>query len=376
MDVKTVLSELGLSDGEIKVYLALLKLGSSPVSHIKEESGLHRTTIYDFVEKLLNKGLISYVVRNNVKYYNAANPNKLVDYLKEKHDNLSKVLPELVDLTKDHQEEVKVEVYKGKEGLKTVMLDCIRLGEDTCGIGIDDSLYKKTLPVFIEQFQRMLKEKNMHERILTKANPDYLFDQSNTHYKFLPSDYFSPTSTLVYGNKLHMVVWEPSLTTILIQNKQLVDAYRKHFENMWNQETMIFAGDDDVRGVFDDMVENTQKGDEILAFGVPNIPPKWVDYFDDYCVRLGNKGVINKIIVDEKAKPLIDMNLKHDKVVRLRVLPSKFFSPAEVDIWGGKVAITLWSKVPKAIVMDDRQIADSFRQYFNIMWEMAKKPIP
>ena len=66
MDVKQVLSELGLSEGEIKVYMALLKLGSSPVSALKEETKLHRTTIYDFIEKLLNKGLVNHVIKNNV----------------------------------------------------------------------------------------------------------------------------------------------------------------------------------------------------------------------------------------------------------------------------------------------------------------------
>ena len=119
MDVKQVLSELGLSEGEIKVYMALLKLGSSPVSALKEETKLHRTTIYDFIEKLLNKGLVNHVIKNNVTYYNATHPNRLADFLKEKVEKLNNVLPELIKLSEFHKEEIKVEVYKGKEGYKT-----------------------------------------------------------------------------------------------------------------------------------------------------------------------------------------------------------------------------------------------------------------
>src|SRR3989344_8253028 len=98
MDAKTALAELGLSDGEIKVYLSLLKLGTVPVSRIKEDTGLHRTTIYDFVEKLLQKGLVSYVVRGNVKVYRAADPGKLKDFLGEKQSALEQVLPALHEI--------------------------------------------------------------------------------------------------------------------------------------------------------------------------------------------------------------------------------------------------------------------------------------
>jgi sugar-specific transcriptional regulator TrmB len=130
MDEKEVLKELGLSDGETKVYLALLKLGPSTVNKITKITEQHRTTIYDFLEKLLNKGLVNYVIKNNVKYYKATHPNKLMDLLKEKEDNLKNIMPSLIDLSKFQKEEVKVEVYKGKEGLKTVMLDVIRSGKE------------------------------------------------------------------------------------------------------------------------------------------------------------------------------------------------------------------------------------------------------
>ena len=58
MDVKPVLKRIGLNEGEIKVYLALLKLGSVNVNKIKLETKLHRTSIYDFLDKLNKTGLI------------------------------------------------------------------------------------------------------------------------------------------------------------------------------------------------------------------------------------------------------------------------------------------------------------------------------
>src|SRR3989338_8371900 len=94
MDEK-ILERVGLSKGEIEVYLVLLKLGSSLVSKVAQETGLHRTNIYDTLEKLREKGLVSYVIKENMKYYSSSNPDKLLDYVKEREAEIMSILPEL-----------------------------------------------------------------------------------------------------------------------------------------------------------------------------------------------------------------------------------------------------------------------------------------
>ena len=91
---KKILERAGLSKGEIEVYLTLLKLGSSLVSKVAQETGLHRTNIYDTLEKLKEKGLVSYVIRENRKHFSASNPEKLLDYIKEREKEVVSVIPE------------------------------------------------------------------------------------------------------------------------------------------------------------------------------------------------------------------------------------------------------------------------------------------
>jgi sugar-specific transcriptional regulator TrmB len=371
MDVKKVLSEVGLSDGEIEVYLALLKLGSSPVSKIKEESALHRTTIYDFVEKLLNKGLINYVVRNNVKYYNATNPEKIVEFLQEKLEHVNTVLPQLQKMTALHKEEMKIEVYKGKEGLKTVMLGYLRLKEDIVGMGIDDGLFKEALPHFIEKYQKLMEENDIHERILTKMNADYLFSTTNTEYKFLPADYFSPTSTLISGNRVQIVLWEPSLTTIMIENKKLAEVYKKHFEMLWKQESMMFKGIEEIKGLFLQMVDTIPEKEEYLAFGCPPTADKYASFFDKILGRISKKNINARLLFDERSVKQIESCNKFPDLLTKTMHP-KYMSPAETNVYGDTVAIILWTKTPQAFVIKNKEIADSFRQYFEVMWDIAK----
>ena len=140
MGTKEVLKELGLSGGEVKVYLALLKLGETSVSKLTKETGQHRTTIYDFLEHLLQRGLVNYVVKSGVKYYKVADPDKLIEYLKEKEEKLKQILPELKQLAKVPTGEVNVEVYSGVEGFKSVLNDRLRVGKDLYGFGVDEEI--------------------------------------------------------------------------------------------------------------------------------------------------------------------------------------------------------------------------------------------
>lgn len=232
METQQILKDIGLSDGEIKVYLALLKLGSVPISKIKEETNLHRTTIYDFVEKLLNKGLVSYVIKNNIKHYKATHPTKLLDFVKEKEENINGILPDLIKLTEFKKEEINVGIYKGVEGLKTILNDVLKTRQNIVIFGIDEIKFKEKFPILIEQYFKREKEAGIKERLLASEDTNFVFDKETTAYRFIPEEFFNPTPTIVYGNKVIIIVWEP-FTTILIENKELADSYKKYFEMLW-----------------------------------------------------------------------------------------------------------------------------------------------
>lgn len=232
MDVEKVLRDAGLSDGESRVYLALLKLGNAPVQKLKEESKLHRTTIYDFLDKLMKKGLANFVVKNNVKFYSAAHPDKLLAFVKEKEENIKEIMPELQQIMKKQKEDLRVEVYSGEEGVKTLLNDILRIKKDFVGFGVDESKWKEKFPILIEQYFKKEEKAGIKERLLTSEKADFVYKKKTTNYRYIPEEYFNPNPTIVYGEKVASIIWEP-LTTIVIENKQLADSFRKHFELLW-----------------------------------------------------------------------------------------------------------------------------------------------
>src|SRR3989338_8385224 len=90
-----ILEEIGLTPGEIKVYLALIGLGETTTGPIVDEARVSISKVYSILERLSKKGLVSHVVKNNVKYFKAADPNRLLIYLQEKEEHLKKQEQEL-----------------------------------------------------------------------------------------------------------------------------------------------------------------------------------------------------------------------------------------------------------------------------------------
>ncbi len=232
MRAEEALSKIGLSEGEIKVYLAILKLGSVPVNKIKSETHLHRTTIYDFIEKLLNKGFLNYVTKGNVNYYKATHPSKLLDYVKEKEETIKDILPDLKKLWDVRREDIVVGTHKGREGVKTLLNDMIKVKKNYIAFGVEDSDWEKAAPFAMAQYLKKEEEIGIKGRLLASEETEFIFGLKQHEYRYVSDEYFNPTSTVIYGVKTAIVIWDP-LTVIIIENSNLSDSYRKHFEMLW-----------------------------------------------------------------------------------------------------------------------------------------------
>jgi len=230
---ETILQELGLSEGETKVYLALLKLGSSNVHKIKEEANIHRTTVYDFVDKLIDKGLVSYVLKNGVKHFKANNVDKLKDYLSEKQDKLKDILPDLQKLQSFIKEDFSVEVHEGKEGFKYWLNLILKEGKDVFGIGIEESEYNEKYHYELENYFKKEVELGIKEHIITRKSAKFVYSNKNLEYRYLPDEFFSPTHIIIFSDYVTIQSFQNS-ATIIIKSKSFSDSYMKHFNHLWS----------------------------------------------------------------------------------------------------------------------------------------------
>src|SRR3989338_2876492 len=238
------LRSIGLTENEIKIYLDLLKSGSSTAYDISKRSGIYRVHVYDKLEQLMDKGLVTHVYSGAKKFFQATPPAKIQHYLEDRKKELelqeeavNSILPELEKMANLPKEDTFVEVFKGNEGLKYFLKDIIKTGKEVLVTGIDDQKYQEALPVFMQQYFRDLRKNKIFERVLTvKKKNIFLFDKKlapTTTYRFLEAKQFNPTNTFVYGNQVVIVTWGTPVTAVLIKNENMAETYRDHFEHLW-----------------------------------------------------------------------------------------------------------------------------------------------
>ena len=241
---KKAIKDIGLTENETEVYLTLLKLGPSPVSEIASNSKLYRPYVYDNLKKLMEKGFVSSNSREDKKYFQAVNPKRLLEYLKDKEKALENVMPDLLNLISIPKEETKIELYKGKEVMKIVQKDVIKTlknlksnqDKESLVIGVDEKKFKEIDEIAISKFFIEMKENKFKEKVLVRKGDTYLpGKKGTTKYKFISKDFFTPTSTFIYGNKVSIIIFGQPLYGLIIESKLLSESYRKQFYLIWKQ---------------------------------------------------------------------------------------------------------------------------------------------
>jgi sugar-specific transcriptional regulator TrmB len=176
------LEGIGLTKNEAKVYLTLLKLGSTTTGAVVKETGLHRL--------------------------------------------------ERPDVNK-----VRVEVYRGKEGLKTGLNDILKEGKDYYMIGCMGAARDLAKHWFAHWQKRRVKMKIMR----TVLFPNNMKGQDATRYrltrkKFLPKGHFIPASTIIYGTDkvLIFIPIKDDFLGIIIRSREVWESYKSEFDVLWN----------------------------------------------------------------------------------------------------------------------------------------------
>jgi len=61
-----------------------------------------------------------------------------------------------------------------------------------------------------------------------------ILKSKNSFVRYLPKDYFSPISTVIYGNKVALIIWSEPYYAFLIENKEVADSFKSYFNLLWN----------------------------------------------------------------------------------------------------------------------------------------------
>jgi sugar-specific transcriptional regulator TrmB len=240
---KELLVEVGFSDKEAKVYLALLEMGRGTASQIARSAGIQRTTAYNILDILVSKKLVQLSGKEPKEEYMAESPDKILALLKEqsmalqeKIKKASKLAPQLKAAQKVG-ERPQVKFYEGKEGLKEVYEDTLTSTEEIRAYATLDDMYQALPGYFPDYFKRRAKKKISIKAIIpsTPAVVERMkYNQAEMRTAVLIPEKefrFSPEIN-IYDHKVMIASWREKLG-IIIESAEIADAMKKIYELAW-----------------------------------------------------------------------------------------------------------------------------------------------
>ena len=232
----TQLKLLGLSKGEIKVYSTILDLGIPSVNDIHKSTGLERRTVYDIVNKLAEKGLITNIKERGKNYYKCAPLSKIKEEVKKRKQELTKfeeIIPRMEEMYASSKPPINFEILRGKEGIKTVFEDLLKY-EKNYFIGGRWYITKR-LPIYWSHYnKRRIKKKVKWFNLVLHDSPKSPTKQF-IEVKTLPEEFSgSPSIIFIYGNKVVNVLWGEEFFAFSIESEDIANNYKKYHSYLWD----------------------------------------------------------------------------------------------------------------------------------------------
>ncbi|MEK6887840.1 MAG: helix-turn-helix domain-containing protein [Candidatus Aenigmatarchaeota archaeon] len=236
------LTNIGLTENESKVYLALLAKGAMSANHIYEETGIYRRNIYDILNKLISKGLATFVIENKKKVFQATDPRRIITFLEEQKKSIEDkekivrdILPELEKKFRTKTSSIEAEIYRGEEGIKTLFEDTLN-HKEVLFIGAGAYIYLRLPDYWLSYNRRRLKLAITWKILALESIRNVkMLNEKYVQTRFLPKEFSGPNVIWIYGNKVANVVWIDVPIAFVINNKEISDNYKKYFNLLWNK---------------------------------------------------------------------------------------------------------------------------------------------
>ncbi len=240
------LQKLGLTKGEIKVYLALNELGQATIGPIGKISKVSKSKMYDILDKLIEKGLVGYITKEGVKQFVANNPNMILEYISKQEQELlntkkemEELLPQLMLQRKHSKSPPVAEMYSGWQGIKAIrdeLMATYKPGDTFLTMGCPKAA-NDVLEAYFLQFHQRRQKNKVGMRIIYNADArEYgklRTTMKNTSVRYLPEQFPSPHWIDVFPSAVMFVLVLSSPIAFVVRDAELAQSFKSYFEIMW-----------------------------------------------------------------------------------------------------------------------------------------------
>jgi len=234
-----ILEEIGLTNTGVKIYLALLELGQSTTGPIIKKTNIQSSVVYHSLERLIQKGLISYAIIKNKKHFEAISPEKLINFLDEKKREIKEILPQLLSLKKESKPNQKSKTIEGIRGIKAVFEDIMQelsKNDELLILGAPKSVNEK-IDGFLFDFHKRAKKKRIKIKMIANKNKKEFVKErlkfNLYEVRFMDNNIITPAWTMIYKDKTVIMTVEEEPISFIMINQKVADSYKQYFNLIW-----------------------------------------------------------------------------------------------------------------------------------------------
>jgi len=250
MDLDALL-KLGLNKKEAQTYVALLELGSTTTGSIIKKTKIPSSKIYQILDSLISKGLVSYIITANKKYFEAADPSKFDSLLREKEERLKQFEKELkttIDELLKRQELSKkisrAKIFEGFKGIKTLeerIMSLVEKGDIVYFIGTP-KIENPSLAAYFRGLHRRRIKKGVLYKIIKNYDTGvekFVDDLPLTEVRYMPQGFKTPTLFKVFKNIVAIIMYSPIAIAFVMENEYIAKSFRTYFDMLWQLNSKV-----------------------------------------------------------------------------------------------------------------------------------------
>lgn len=235
------LKTFGLNEKEAKTYMALLELGEAVVQRISQKSKIKRTTLYDVLESLKEKGLVGTTIKNKRKYYVASDPRELEHKLEEKKFAIKSILPELLSVANVIDKKPKIRFFEGEEGIKEIYLDTLNYPDKPLWAWVTDEIWQVIDQHFIDYYLSQ-RVKNKIWAFVIAPDTKKIRGYKGEDQKFLRKTRLDSTEgysvqveiDLYGGNRIGIMSFGEKIG-LIVESQKLFNTLKSIFDSSWEK---------------------------------------------------------------------------------------------------------------------------------------------
>lgn len=252
--IDDLLTGIGLSEKEARMYVTLLRHGTQPTSVLAKKAGLNRGTGYVILHELLEKGLAIKTTRKKIQYFAPLDPDQLIKFvdhqrqeLKGQKEQIQAMMGQLVAISNPLTSKPKIQFFEGQEGARNVLDSTLKSKEKLLRafLSIADVSDFAGAEYFNDYTSRRVKNGYILHAIRTLEKDRIALERDiyarryqtsrkeHRDIRYVSDDLAFPVSIYMFDDKLAVLSSKEENFALLIESRELAQMQKKLFELIW-----------------------------------------------------------------------------------------------------------------------------------------------